>query len=215
MSPSEVNGPGMLVIVSAPSGAGKTSLVAALLDRDPRMVVSVSHTTRPKRPREQNGVNYHFVDGQRFTAMVAAGEFLEHAEVFGHRYGTTAAAVDRERGRGRDVVLEIDFQGAAQIRARYRESVSIFILPPSKDALATRLNNRGEDDHAVIRERLDKARWEMSHYQDYDYLVVNDDFATAVDDLAAIVRAERLRLYRQQQRLRPLLEDLLGPGEEP
>jgi guanylate kinase len=215
MSASDVNGPGMLVIVSAPSGAGKTSLVAALLERDPRLVVSVSHTTRPKRPREQDGVNYHFVDARGFAAMVAAGEFLEHAEVFGHRYGTTAAAVDREWASGRDVVLEIDFQGAAQIRARYPESVSIFILPPSTDALATRLNNRGEDDHTVIRKRLDMARWEMSHYQDYDYLIVNDDFATAVDDLAGVVQAERLRLSRQRRRLGPLLEDLLGPTGTP
>jgi guanylate kinase len=215
MSTANAEGPGMLLIVSAPSGAGKTSLVAALLEREPRLVVSVSHTTRPKRPREQDGINYHFVDPARFAAMVDAGEFLEHAEVFGHRYGTTAAAVDRERARGRDVVLEIDFQGAAQIRACYPESVSVFILPPSAEALAARLESRGEDDDAVIRQRLDKARWEMSHYQDYDYLVVNDDFATALHDLGAIVRAERLRLWRQQQRLRGLIVDLLGAPDPP
>lgn len=215
MSTSEPAGAGMLLIVSAPSGAGKTSLVAALLEREPRLVVSVSHTTRPKRPREQDGVNYHFVDTARFAAMVDDGEFLEHAEVFGHRYGTSAAAVDRERARGLDVVLEIDFQGAAQIRARYPESVSVFILPPSAEALAARLERRGEDDDAVIRQRLDKARWEMSHYQDYDYLIVNDDFAMALDDLGAIVRAERLRLWRQQQQLRGLIDDLLGTPDAP
>lgn len=199
----------MLLIVSAPSGAGKTSLVAALLARDRRLVVSVSHTTRSKRPKETDGVNYHFVDKAAFQAMIDAGEFLEHAEVFGNYYGTSMAAVDAERMAGRDVVLEIDFQGAAQVRSRYPEAVSVFILPPSAETLATRLTQRGEDDAAVIRERLDKARWEMSHYQDYDYLLVNDDFATATEELSAIVRAERLRLFRQQRRLGSLLDDLL------
>jgi guanylate kinase len=199
----------MLLIVSAPSGAGKTSLVAALLARDRRLVVSVSHTTRSKRPKETDGVNYHFVDKAGFQAMIDAGEFLEHAEVFGNYYGTSMAAVDAERMAGRDVVLEIDFQGAAQVRSRYPEAVSVFILPPSAETLATRLTQRGEDDAAVIRERLDKARWEMSHYQDYDYLLVNDDFATATEELSAIVRAERLRLFRQQRRLGSLLDDLL------
>lgn len=199
----------MLLIVSAPSGAGKTSLVTALLQRDPRLVVSVSHTTRSRRPKEADGVNYHFVDKARFQAMIDAGDFLEHAEVFGHYYGTSMAAVDAERAAGRDVVLEIDFQGAAQVRARYPEAVSVFILPPSAETLATRLTQRGEDDAEVIRERLDKARWEMSHHHDYDYLLVNDDFATALDDLASIVRAERLRLFRQQRRLGSLLDDLL------
>lgn len=200
---------GMLLIVSAPSGAGKTSLVSALLARDPRLVVSVSHTTRSKRPKEADGVNYHFVDKARFQAMIGAGEFLEHAEVFGNFYGTSMAAVDAERAVGRDVVLEIDFQGAAQVRSRYPEAVSVFILPPSPETLATRLTQRGEDDAEVIRERLDKARWEMSHYHEYDYLLVNDDFAIALDDLASIVRAERLRLFRQQGRLGSLLDHLL------
>ncbi|MEQ8858282.1 MAG: guanylate kinase [Pseudomonadales bacterium] len=203
------SGAGMLIIVSAPSGAGKTSLVAALLERDPRLVVSVSHTTRNRRPRERAGVDYHFVDTARFGAMIDAGEFLEHAEVFGNRYGTTAAAVDAERAGGRDVILEIDFQGAAQVRARYPDAVSIFVLPPSRATLANRLTQRGEDDAGVIRQRLDKARWEMSHYRDYDFLVVNDAFEVALGDLECIVRAQRLRLARQQQRLGALLEDLL------
>lgn len=202
-------GTGLMLIVSAPSGAGKTSLVAALLERDPRLVVSVSHTTRPRRPREQDGVNYHFVDAARFQAMIDADEFLEHAEVFGNRYGTSAQAVDRERHAGRDVILEIDFQGAAQVRRRYRDAVSIFILPPSTAALASRLTGRGEDDEQVIRHRLDKARWEMSHYHDYDYLVVNDEFEHALADLGSIVRAERLRRSRQEADLAGLLEDLL------
>jgi guanylate kinase len=200
---------GLLLIVSAPSGAGKTSLVAALLERDPQLVVSVSHTTRKRRPTERDGVNYHFVDQDRFRAMAAAGEFLEHAEVFGNHYGSSVAAVDAERQRGRDVILEIDFQGAAQVRAAFPDSVSVFILPPSTQALQSRLKSRGQDDDSVIRERLAKARWEMSHYADYDYLLVNDDFAVALSELACIVSAERLRLPRQQDRLHPLLADLL------
>jgi guanylate kinase len=201
---------GLLLIVSAPSGAGKTSLVAALLDRDPRLMVAVSHTTRTRRPQEKNGVNYHFVDAARFTEMAEGGEFLEHAEVFGNQYGTSAAAVDRPRSEGRDVVLEIDFQGAHQIRQRYPEAISIFILPPSQTALATRLETRGQDDQSVIRERLAKARWEMSHYAEYDYLVVNDAFETALEDMCCIVRALRLRRQPQQDRLQTLLRDLLS-----
>lgn len=206
---------GLLFIVSAPSGAGKTSLVAALLERDPRMVVSVSHTTRRRRARERNGINYHFIDDARFCTMIEAGEFLEHAEVFGNRYGTSAAAVDAELDQGRDVILEIDFQGAAQVRQRFPDTVSIFILPPSADALQARLTSRGEDDDSVIRQRLDKARWEMSHYRDYDYLIVNDDFETALADLSCIVRSQRLRRDRQQVRQKDLISALLddeGPG---
>jgi guanylate kinase len=202
----------LLLIVSAPSGAGKTSLVGALLQRDLKLVVSVSHTTRQRRPREREGVNYHFVSPQRFQAMISADEFLEHARVFGHDYGTSAAAVDAERARGRDVILEIDFQGAAQIRERYPEAVSVFILPPSTDTLQRRLTGRGEDDADVIRQRLDKARWEMSHCAEYDYLMVNDDFDVALEELTCIVRAERLRLARQRARLAPLLAELLDEG---
>lgn len=200
---------GMLVIVSAPSGAGKTSLVAALLTRDPNVAVSISHTTRKRRPRERDGVNYHFVDQERFAAMVAAHEFLEHAQVFGNCYGTSAAAVESERRSGRDVILEIDFQGATQVRERYPDAVSVFVLPPSTAVLESRLTSRGEDDEGVIRTRLAKARWEMSHYRDYDYLIVNDDFEAAVEELAAVVHSERLRLPRQQARLESLLSDLL------
>jgi guanylate kinase len=200
---------GLLLIVSAPSGAGKTSLVAALLERDPQLVVSVSHTTRRRRATERDGVNYHFVDHARFEGMAVAGEFLEHAEVFGNRYGTSVAAVDALRQQGRDVILEIDFQGASQVRARFPDAVSIFILPPSAEELQNRLNKRGQDDDSVIRERLAKARWEMSHYADYDYLVVNDDFAVALGEMACIVTSERLRLPRQQQRLGSLLSALL------
>ncbi|MEZ5558509.1 MAG: guanylate kinase [Pseudomonadales bacterium] len=201
---------GMLLIVSAPSGAGKTSLVAALLERDAQLVVSISHTTRPMRPRERDGVDYHFIDGAEFQRMARAGEFLEHAEVFGNRYGTSSAAVDGDRTAGRDVILEIDFQGARQIRQRYPEAQSVFILPPSRAALEERLRKRQQDDPAVIQQRLEKAVWEMSNYAEYDYLVVNDDFDTALCDIESIIRAERLRLPAQRQRLEPLLNDLLS-----
>jgi guanylate kinase len=213
MSDSVAAGNGMLLIVSAPSGAGKTSLVAALLEGDPRLVVSVSHTTRQRRPKETDGVNYHFVDIHHFTAMAAAGQFLEHAEVFGQHYGTSAGAVDSERALGRDVILEIDFQGAGQVRARYPDAVSIFVLPPSAAALHNRLVGRGENE-STIRQRLAKARWEMSHYRDYDYLVVNDVFDIALAELSCIVRAERMRLGRQEARLGGLLADLLNDRDD-
>jgi guanylate kinase len=202
--------PGLLLIVSAPSGAGKTSLVNALLERDARLVLSVSHTTRARRQRERHGHDYLFVDEPTFLGMVARGEFLEHAEVFGHHYGTSAAAVDAERAQDRDVVLEIDYQGARQVRDRYPEAVSVFILPPSRDALARRLETRGEDAEHVIRARLAMARSEMSSYGAYDYVVVNDDFASALADLQGIVRAERLRRAFQEPRLAKLLAELLS-----
>jgi guanylate kinase len=203
---------GLLLIVSAPSGAGKTSLVNALLARDPRLTISVSHTTRPRRPKEQDGVDYHFVARDTFEAMAARGEFLEHADVFGNLYGTSSATVAAERGAGRDVILEIDYQGARQIRARHPDAVSVFILPPSMATLAGRLEARGQDSKSVIDKRLAEARSEMASHAEFDYLVVNDVFADALDDLAAIVRAERLRGTRQRERLRTLLNELLsGP----
>lgn len=201
---------GLLLIVSAPSGAGKTSLVNALLGRDPRLALSISHTTRPRRPKEQDGVNYHFVDRDTFVGMVERGGFLEYAEVFGHLYGTSLEAVARQRAGGQDVILEIDYQGARQIRARHPDAVGVFIIPPSKATLAQRLEHRGEDAPGVIRERLAKARTEMSHYADYDYLVVNDDFETALGDIAAILRAERSKVARQRARLGELLDELLS-----
>jgi guanylate kinase len=201
---------GLLLIVSAPSGAGKTSLVSALLARDPRLTLSVSHTTRARRPREQDGVNYHFVSRENFLAMVERGEFLEHAEVFGHLYGTSIDTVAAARAAGRDVILEIDYQGARQIRARSPDAIGVFILPPSIATLAQRLEQRGEDAESVIRERLAKARSEMAACDEYEYLVVNDVFEDALGDLSAIVRAERLRRGLQQQRLAPLLGELLS-----
>lgn len=201
---------GLLLIVSAPSGAGKTSLVAALLARDPRIIISVSHTTRERRPLEQDGVNYHFVSRETFERMVTRYEFLEHADVFGNLYGTSGAAVASERAHGRDVILEIDFQGARQIRARHPDAISVFILPPSTSTLAQRLEKRAQDSRSVIDKRLAEARSEIASHAEYDYLVVNDVFADALEDLAAIVRAERLRASRQRARLDVLLGELLS-----
>lgn len=209
---AEVTAPGSLFVLSAPSGAGKTSLVRALLEADPAIEVSISHTTRPKRPREVDGVNYHFVSPDTFLRMQAEDAFLEHARVFDNLYGTSAAWVAQRLAAGGDVILEIDWQGAEQIRARMPEAVEIFILPPSLAILAQRLKDRGQDDPNVIERRLKEARLEMSHHGHYDYLIVNDDFGKALADLCAIVRAERLQKVRQAVRLAPLIASLLGSG---
>ncbi len=202
--------PGILFIVSAPSGAGKTSLLKALLASDARLGLSVSHTTRAPRPGEQGGVHYHFVDRAGFAALVDQGAFLEHASVFGNAYGTTEAAVRDGLAAGRDLVLEIDWQGARQVRARFPAAVSIFILPPSLAALRERLAARGQDSAEVIARRTAAARAELAHYGEYDYLVVNDQFTAALADLGAIVRAERLRTACQTDRWSGLLAELLG-----
>lgn len=201
---------GLLIIVSAPSGAGKTSLVRALVERDPQVRISVSHTTRPRRPREQDGVDYHFTSREQFLHRVAQGDFLEHAEVFGNLYGTAASSIAEQRARGVDVILEIDYQGARQVRRRHPDAISIFILPPSRATLAERLERRAQDSPEVIKARLAEAQTEMASHGDYDYLIVNDDFALALEDLAAIVRAARLRTPSQIRRLRSLLDDLLS-----
>ena len=201
---------GLLVCISAPSGAGKTSLVKALIGADADIAVSVSHTTRPRRSTEADGVNYHFVDAERFAGMIDRGEFLEHARVFGHFYGTSAQAVETLRKAGKDVLLEIDWQGAAQVRSKAADVISIFVLPPSKAALKDRLVARGEDSPESMAERLRKARDEVAHHQDFDYLVVNDDFSSALADLQAIIRAERLRSSLRAHRERRLLADLLS-----
>lgn len=200
---------GILFIVSAPSGAGKTSLVAALLDTDPSLTVSVSHTTRPRRPRETDGVNYHFVDADEFQSMVDANAFLEHAEVFGNRYGTSRAAVAAALAENRDVVLEIDWQGAGLVRQALPEAVSVFIVPPSAETLRERLQHRAQDDPAVIESRLAEARGEMRHHLEFDYLVINDDFKTALEELRAIVVAERCRQPRRSERQKALIDALL------
>ena len=205
---------GLVFVVSAPSGAGKTSLVKAALEQDPQLVVSVSHTTRPMRPGEQNGVNYHFVTDEEFQEMIDQDAFLEHAQVFGHRYGTSKAAVDHELSRGRDVVLEIDCQGARQVRSAYPACCSIFILPPSRATLTQRLQTRGQDSAEVIAQRTKKATEEMDHHSDFDYLIVNEDFEQATDELTTIVQASRLGRIPQQQALQGLLQDLLQtPGQ--
>ena len=201
---------GLLLAVSAPSGAGKTSLVRALADRDPALSVSVSHTTRPRRPTEREGVNYHFIERDRFLEMAGEGGFLEHAVVFGHHYGTSLDNVQRERAAGRDVILEIDWQGAAQVRRTTPETISIFVAPPSRETLRQRLIARGEDAMETIERRLREARAEMSHYCDYDYLLVNDEFDATLEDMAAIVRAERLKRAVQSDRRRNLIANLLS-----
>lgn len=202
--------PGNLYIVSAPSGAGKTSLVAALLHSLPGVQVSISHTTRPPRPGEQDGVNYHFVDHSAFTLMLEEGAFLESAEVFGNRYGTSQRWVEETLRRGLDVILEIDWQGARQIRQLMPNAISIFILPPSRATLAQRLTQRGQDPAAVIAERMNQAITEMSHYGDADYLIVNDVFDQALDELRAVLLAGRLCSASQRQRHQRLLTELLS-----
>ncbi|KAB7624422.1 guanylate kinase [Alkalilimnicola sp. S0819] len=201
---------GTLYIISAPSGAGKTSLLRALVAAVPEVVVSVSHTTRARRPGELDGRDYHFLDHQEFEARVARGEFLEHARVFGNLYGTARAQVLARLEADQDVILEIDWQGARQVREAMPEAVSIFILPPSRGELERRLRGRGQDSEAVIEARMREAESELSHYAEYDYLVVNDDFELALADLRALVRARQLRREAQARRLRGVLTEMLG-----
>lgn len=177
-------------MLSAPSGAGKTSLATALVDATPNMAVSVSHTTRPARPGEQQGVDYYFVAEPAFQAMVNSGHFLEYARVFGHRYGTSRQAVERLLHQGKDVVLDIDWQGARAIKQQMPQAKTIFILPPSRATLEERLGRRGQDSQDVIAQRMREAMSEMRHYREFDYVVVNDDFGAALEDLKAIVRGD-------------------------
>lgn len=198
--------PGSLYVVSAPSGAGKTSLVKALLQKDRAIRLSVSYTTRAPRPGETNGVDYHFVDVDEFKAMAARGEFLESAEVYGNYYGTSQAWIAGEIAAGRDLLLEIDWQGAAQVKQRFPEAVTLFILPPSIEALRERLSNRGQDSREVIDKRMAAARDDISHAAEFEYIIVNDDFDQALLDFLAVVRASRLVTARQTRRLAPLFE---------
>jgi guanylate kinase len=191
---------GILFVVSAPSGAGKTSLVRALLAAEPEVRLSISYTTRRPRPGESDGRDYHFVTPDDFERMLEAGEFLESATVHDNRYGTSQKWIQSELSLGHDVLLEIDWQGAQQVRKLMRGVVSIFILPPSLEALQKRLVGRGQDSEEVIARRLDAAREEMSHGAEFEYAIINDDFNRAARDLTSIIRAERLKFSRQAAR---------------
>ncbi len=200
---------GTLYVISAASGAGKTTLVSAVLQQVSDIVVSVSHTTRAPRKGEVDGVNYHFINKEKFEAMVEAGDFFESASVFGNMYGTSQQHIQQQLLKGKDVILEIDWQGARQIRQLVSDCKSIYILPPSIAALRERLTSRGQDDEVVINKRMREAVSEMSHYVEFGYLVVNDDFDEARDNLASIIMGERMLFEHQQQKHEKLLAELL------
>ncbi len=200
--------PGNLFIVTAASGAGKTSLVKSILTHDAQVKLSISHTTRAPRVGEENGVDYHFVSEAQFLNILNEGGFLESADVHGAKYGTSQALVDGALQAGYDVILEIDWQGAAQVRAIYPDSIGIFILPPSVETLEFRLNNRGQDSVEVINKRVAAAREEMSHVVEFDYVTINDNFDVALQDLMAILRTCRLETQSQLQRYAALVKQL-------
>jgi guanylate kinase len=201
---------GRLYVVSAPSGAGKTSLVKALMEREPRIRFSVSYTTRERRPNEVAGRDYHFVDPERFDEMAARGEFLEYARVFDNCYGTGVRTVEEALVNGEQLLLEIDWQGARQVRARLPEALSIFILPPSRSALEQRLKDRSTDSEAVIRRRLQDAAEDIGHWSEFDYVVVNDRFEQALGDLQAIVEDRGRSLAAQRPEVARLTAELLA-----
>lgn len=200
---------GSLYIVSAPSGAGKTSLVGKLIELDSHIKVSVSSTTRPMRPGEENGVNYHFLTIEQFKQKISEGDFLEHAQVFDNFYGTSRSTVEEQLKAGKDVILEIDWQGAQQVRKLIPEAISVFILPPSLEELSRRLNNRGTDSEEVIARRMRDAVSEMSHYDEFDYIVINNHFDTALKQLHSIFLAGRLSKPRQVTQHKNLIDALL------
>lgn len=201
---------GSLFIVSAPSGAGKTTLERALLERVDNLRRSISHTTRPPRPGEQDGVDYYFVSQETFESMVARGEFIEYAQVFGNYYGTQREAIEDNLRQGIDVIMDMDWQGARQVRQVFPSVVSIFILPPSIGVLRQRLEARGQDSEGVIEKRMREAREQIAHFSEYDFLIINDVLDEAVDDLERVVRASRLREAPQSVRYRALIEELLA-----
>jgi guanylate kinase len=200
-----------LFMITAPSGAGKTSIVRAVLERMTRLSVSISHTTRPMRPADRDGVDYHFVTPSQFDDMIADGQFLEHARVFDNQYGTSRKVVDDMLAEGTDVLLEIDWQGAAQVR-EIAEVCSVFILPPTLDILRQRLTDRASDSDAVIERRMRDAVDDMSHFRQSDFVVINEDFDCAVDEVCSIITAQRVKLDRQLQTNGKLLHDLVGSG---
>jgi guanylate kinase len=202
---------GRLYVVSAPSGAGKTSLVRALMEREPRIRFSVSYTTRKPRPNEIAGRDYHFVSMERFTEMVAQGEFLEHAQVFDNCYGTGVRAVEEALANGEQLLLEIDWQGARQVRSRLPEACSIFILPPTRTALEQRLKGRSTDSDTVIQRRLKDAAEDLTHWAEFDYVVINDRFEKALEDLQAIVEDRGSRLAAQRPEVARFAAGLLQP----
>ena len=199
---------GTLFIVTAPSGAGKTSIVNELLHQIKNLLVSVSHTTRPIRPGETNGKNYHFIDERRFLSMLSNGDFLETADVYGYKYGTSSKWVSAELGRGNDVILEIDWQGAIQIKRQFPGACSIFILPPSLEALIDRLHKRQQDDDETIARRMAQAKEVISHVKDADYAVVNDRFDETVSEVSSIIQSRRLKIEAQMVNLANLLANL-------
>ncbi|MCX7626883.1 MAG: guanylate kinase [Methylophilaceae bacterium] len=199
---------GNLFIITAPSGAGKTSLVSALLESDPHLKLSISYTTRPPRPGEIDGVDYHFVDEARFLQMQEAGDFLESAQVHGARYGTSQRWVEDHIKEGEDILLEIDWQGATQVRGIFPQAIGIFILPPSLEELERRLRKRGQDAPEIIARRLANAREEIGHVGEFDYVIINDQFDEALKDLQSIIRARRLRADKQLRRYAEMITQL-------
>jgi guanylate kinase len=203
---------GTLFIVAAPSGAGKSSIVNACLARDRNIRLSISFTSRAPRPGERHAEHYHFITADAFKAMIRAGDFFEYAQVHGDWKGTAKQSVEPQLAAGHDVLLEIDWQGAQQVKAQVEDAVSVFILPPSRSALEERMRKRGQDSEEVIARRLANAREEMSHHGEFDFIIVNEVFETAVDEMCAVFAASRLRRERQQQRHAALIEALLAAG---
>ncbi len=200
---------GTLFTIAAPSGAGKTSLVRELVQQIPDILVSVSHTTRPIREGEVEGIHYHFIDKKQFKQMIKENDFLEHATVFNNFYGTSKKWVEGTLASGKDVILEIDWQGAQQIRRLFANCINIFILPPAKAELLKRLQARAQDDEMIIHQRMALSGQEISHYKEFDYLIVNDDFTAALQDLRAVVLAQRVLRSRQETRYAKLLHELV------